>query len=205
MATTHGSPVTGDCGSPWDSGASLATMNWIALGTSQPSITCNNNGTCDGNEGCDCADCDEQVDHCGTTTTGIQMVCSGDVIPSVTTVNIWTDISLTSPSLFDSTCEYRFKMNTPAGSGISAGDYWYYGNEIGVNSIVYIGHSSVVSHINADSKTMLRSNGTVVAGYSVSQIQKRCSSEWSDIDTSSVATFDPTSEYRFRAGTPASF
>ena len=103
--------MTGDCGSPWDSGASLATMNWIALGTTQPSITCNNNSTCDADEGCDCEDCEEQVDHCGTTTTGTQMVCTGERVQSAIPGNIWTDIPLNSPSPFNSACEYRFKRN----------------------------------------------------------------------------------------------
>lgn len=43
LATTHGSPTTGSCGISggynWDSGASLATMNWIALGGELGSTT----------------------------------------------------------------------------------------------------------------------------------------------------------------------
>ena len=41
-------------------------------------MTCNNNGTCDLNESCDCADCNEQVDHCGIDGLGQQLICTKD-------------------------------------------------------------------------------------------------------------------------------
>lgn len=40
--------------------------------------TCNNNSVCDTNESCDCADCNEQVDHCGIDGLGQQMICTKD-------------------------------------------------------------------------------------------------------------------------------
>lgn len=50
LATTHGSPTTGSCGISggynWDSGASLATMNWIALGGELGSTTTCMGGGC---------------------------------------------------------------------------------------------------------------------------------------------------------------
>ena len=57
-----------------------------------------------------------------------------------TNASSWNTIPFDA-TLFDTACEYRFKMNTPAGSGISAGDYWYYGNATGTNNLVYVSHS----------------------------------------------------------------
>ena len=59
----------------------MAIMNWIALGTSTApadGTTCNNNNICDTNESCDCADCNEKIDHCGLSTTGEQLICTKD-------------------------------------------------------------------------------------------------------------------------------
>lgn len=44
----------------------------------KPSVTCNNNGVCDENESCNCADCNEQVDHCGVNGSGEQLICTKD-------------------------------------------------------------------------------------------------------------------------------
>lgn len=41
-------------------------------------VTCNNNGTCDLNESCDCADCNDKVDHCGIDGLGQQLICTKD-------------------------------------------------------------------------------------------------------------------------------
>lgn len=43
-------------------------------------VTCNNNGTCDFNESCDCADCNGQIDHCGIVG-GQQLYCAKDPAP----------------------------------------------------------------------------------------------------------------------------
>ena len=82
LAINHGSPLTNSCGLPWDSGASVATMSWLALGTSSSSInsiTCNNNTICDANESCNCADCNGEPDHCGLSGTA-QLICTKDTV-----------------------------------------------------------------------------------------------------------------------------
>ena len=53
---------------------------------SQPcgTVTCNTDGTCDEDESCNCADCNDQIDHCGKNS-GEQMTCTKDVIVPATT------------------------------------------------------------------------------------------------------------------------
>lgn len=41
-------------------------------------VTCNNDAVCDLEESCDCADCNDQIDHCGLNTNGQQLFCSKD-------------------------------------------------------------------------------------------------------------------------------
>lgn len=43
-------------------------------------MTCNNNGICDLNESCNCADCNGQIDHCGMVG-GQQLYCAPDPAP----------------------------------------------------------------------------------------------------------------------------
>lgn len=43
-------------------------------------VTCNNNGTCNEFESCDCADCNGQIDHCGVAN-GEQLFCTKDPAP----------------------------------------------------------------------------------------------------------------------------
>lgn len=86
--TNLGSPLTGTCGLPWDNGASVATMNWLALGSSSGGPTCNNNNTCEAGESCNCADCTnggtDDKDKCGLSN-GAQMVCTKDSKNTTTT------------------------------------------------------------------------------------------------------------------------
>ena len=54
-------------------------------------------------------------------------------------------------------------MNVPALYTLAAGDYWYYGNAVVGTNLIYISHNGVTSHINADTKTIFRNNGTAVS------------------------------------------
>lgn len=47
----------------------------------KPVATCNNNGTCDTNESCNCADCNDKADHCAINGTGEQLICTKDTTP----------------------------------------------------------------------------------------------------------------------------
>ncbi len=48
-----------------------------------PSVTCNNNNTCEAGESCNCGDCTnggiDDKDRCSLDTNGTQMVCTKDV------------------------------------------------------------------------------------------------------------------------------
>lgn len=56
-----------------------------------PTVTCNNNNTCETGESCNCADCTnggtDDKDKCGLTTSGAQMECTKDKDNSTTTLN----------------------------------------------------------------------------------------------------------------------
>lgn len=45
-----------------------AELKCKAAGASCGTVTCNNNNVCDANESCDCADCNDKVDHCGLSS-----------------------------------------------------------------------------------------------------------------------------------------
>lgn len=55
-----------------------AELKCKAAGASCGTVTCNNNNVCDTNESCDCADCNEKVDHCGLSSAGEQLICTKD-------------------------------------------------------------------------------------------------------------------------------
>jgi len=84
----------------------------------------------------------------------------------------WIDVPLTDTNPFDTACEYKFKMNNAGWFGLNEWEYWSYINAVWSDNIVYIGHSWVVSHINADSKNSFRVNGTPY--YTVLAMKKLC-------------------------------
>lgn len=59
-----------------------AELKCKAAGAACGTVTCNYNNVCDTNESCDCADCNEKVDHCGLSSTGEQMICTKDTAPT---------------------------------------------------------------------------------------------------------------------------
>ncbi len=60
-------------------------MNWLALGSEENSIVCNNDGICSGEESCNCDDCSLKTDHCGFDTTSGQLLCTKNT-PTLTDV-----------------------------------------------------------------------------------------------------------------------
>ncbi len=171
-------------------------MNWLALGTEESVVTCNNDGVCNGEESCNCADCNTKADHCALDGAGQQLLCMKNTAPA------WIDVPLTSAEPFDSSCEYRFKRNfDPTSLGLSnaSGDYWFYASAVFPSNIVETSHGGKVSHIYATSKTRYRVNGNDAAytDIIISQMQKRCD-EWADINPSTSETFGPLDEYRYK-------
>ncbi len=110
----------------------------------------------------------------------------------------WQDVDINNNAPFDATCEYRFKINTTVNAGGPPGEYWLYANSVHPQNIVYISHMGEISHVNADSKTIYRVNGTPITYITIQSFQKRCDTSWTTIDLASTGTFDPNSEYRFR-------
>lgn len=47
----------------------------------KPTAFCNNNAVCETNESCNCADCNDQIDHCGVKGTDEQLICTKDTTP----------------------------------------------------------------------------------------------------------------------------
>ncbi len=114
------------------------------------------------------------------------------------TIPDWEDVSITNTQLFDATCEYRFKINTTVSAGGPAGEYWAYANSVHPQNIIYVSHMGQISHVNADSKTVYRVNGTPITYITMQSLQKRCDTSWVNVDLVGTEAFDTNAEYRFR-------
>lgn len=114
------------------------------------------------------------------------------------TIPTWENVNLDDSAPFDAACEYRFKINTTVNAGGPAGDYWLYANSVHPQNIIYVSHMSENSHINADSKTIYRVNGTPITYITMQSMQKRCDTSWTNVDLASTSAFDSNAEYRFR-------
>lgn len=91
----------------------------------------------------------------------------------------WSDISLTGSTSFDINCEYRFKASAPGNvdddAYIGDDNAYNYIQRVHANRLTYQHIGSSYEHINVDTKTTLRQNGTPTSpAQTITQIQKRC-------------------------------
>jgi hypothetical protein len=91
----------------------------------------------------------------------------------------WSDIVLQGATSFDVNCEYRFKASAPGNTDDDAfiGDdnAFNYIQRVHANRLTYQHIGTAYEHINADTKTTLRQNGTPASpAQTITQIQKRC-------------------------------
>lgn len=83
----------------------------------------------------------------------------------------WVNVPLNDSTAFDRDCSYRFTSDQP--SPYKGTNPYTYATAVSAESLVYILHNSLVSHINSSSKTTYRLNGAD-AGWNITKIEKLC-------------------------------
>ncbi|MBU3668390.1 MAG: hypothetical protein FGM57_00295 [Candidatus Taylorbacteria bacterium] len=102
----------------------------------------------------------------------ISVTTSGNTIISpAPATSAWVNVPLNDNSPFDQSCMYRFVSDQPNPHKGTAPVV--YVTQVAPESIVYILHNSLVSHINSTSKTIYRLNGADT-GWKVRRIEKKC-------------------------------
>lgn len=79
---------------------------------------------------------------------------------------------------------------------------------VNLNTIVDTADTSLISHLNATSKTIYRVNGNAppYSDIIISQIQKRnTSSGWTDVALNTSDVFNAACEYRYKRNVDATF
>ncbi|MEK7574907.1 MAG: hypothetical protein AAB511_01620 [Patescibacteria group bacterium] len=84
----------------------------------------------------------------------------------------WENVPLTGSSDFDRSCEYRFNLAAGSGGTAYGTNHFFYASGVSSEQLIYISHSSNVSHIPKTNKNQYRVNGSPV--YDVTGIEKRC-------------------------------
>lgn len=89
----------------------------------------------------------------------------------------WVDVPLTDTADFDKTCEYRFKTDTPTNhtdDPYMGSAPYHYVNAVDTTRLTWFILPGAYHHINSDSKTVYRVNGTANADATISKLEKRC-------------------------------
>lgn len=88
----------------------------------------------------------------------------------------WSEVNLASTEQFNLDCMYRFTMpwTTPYFGTPWTPDLWMYPTGVGPDTLIFVAHSSAISHVNASSKSVYRVNGGSYP-LPVTRMQQKCS------------------------------
>lgn len=138
----------------------LTETNNYALPSIKPSMLLGVNGAIGAKEYCD-----EKGMNCVTTLGG--SISNGGSVGA----GGWVNVPLNDASMFDKNCEYRFISTQP--NAYKGTNSITYATQVSPESLVYILHDSLVSHVNSSSKTIYRLNGADTS-WKITKMEKKC-------------------------------